>query len=254
LVIILTIALVNSQILTLRQSLGIVMGSNIGTTLVTQIIAFKLSDYASLILLGGFLWLNVARKPSHKHLATILICIGLIFFGLEFMDLSVAPLRHYPPFTAMMLRLENPMLGVLIGWLFTLVIQASSATVAIAISLASQDLIGLPAGIALMMGAEIGTCSDTLLATLGRSRQAIRTGIFHLFFNVFSVVVGVLCIQPFTDFIVWLSGEASVSRKIANAHLFFNIGGVILLAGFTSYFIRFLEWLVPDKRKTTQDK
>lgn len=253
LVIILTIALVNAKILNLRQSLGIVMGSNIGTTIVTQIIAFKLSDYASLILLGGFIWLNMSKKIVQQHTATILICVGLIFFGLEFMDMSVAPLRNYKPFTDMMLRLENPIVGVLMGGLFTLIIQASSATVAIAISLASQNLIGLPAGIALMMGAEIGTCSDTLLATIGRSRQAIRTGVFHLFFNIFSVLLGIALIQPFTSFILWISGDASVGRKIANAHLFFNIGGVLLFAGFTPYFVKLLEWLIPDKRTQQEE-
>jgi phosphate:Na+ symporter len=254
LVIIMTIALVNARIITFAQSLGIVMGSNIGTTVATQIIAFKLADYCAVILLFGLLLILTARNEQRKHIGTIFMGVGLIFFGLEFMDYAVSPLRDYKPFTQMMLKMENPYWGVLSGGLFTLVIQASSATVALAITLASQNLISLPAGIALMMGAEIGTCSDTLLASLGRTREAVRTGVFHLLFNVFSVILGLIFIHPFTEAVIWLSAGAGVSRQIANAHLLFNVLGVVLFAGFVPWVVNILQILLPDKVKLVVSK
>jgi phosphate:Na+ symporter len=248
-VIILVIALVNGRFITFTQSLGIVMGSNIGTTLATQIIAFRLADYCALILLLGLIILFTTQNEKRKHIGTIFMGIGLIFFGLEFMDYAVSPLRNYEPFSQQMLKMENPYLGVFIGGLFTVIIQASSATVAIAIALASQNLITLPAGIALMMGAEIGTCSDTLLASLGRTREAVRTGLFHLFFNVFSVVLGIMFIHPFTDLVVWLSAGASIPRQIANAHFLFNVLGTVLFVSFVPWIVNFLYFVLPTKIK-----
>ncbi len=250
LVIIMTIALVNARILTFTQSLGVVMGSNIGTTIASQIIAFKLSDYCGAILVVGLVMVLTAKTEYRKQLGTMITCVGLIFFGLEFMDIAVEPLRGYKPFTDMMLHLENPILGVLTGGLFTLIIQASSATVAIAISLASQEMITLAVGISLMMGAEIGTCSDTLLATIGRSREAVRTGVFHLLFNIFSVVLGLLLIRPFTEFVVFISAGAGTARQVANAHFMFNMLGVVIFAGFTPWIAKALQHFMPEQMAT----
>jgi phosphate:Na+ symporter len=245
-VIIMTIALVNAHILTFKQSLGVIMGSNIGTTVATQIIAFKVSDYCAVILVIGLAAVLMAKNDHRKNIGTVITCVGLIFFGLEFMDTAVLPLREHKPFTDMMLKLENPMVGVLAGGLFTVIIQASSATVAIAISLASHEMISLAVGISLMMGAEIGTCSDTLLATLGRSREAMRTGVFHLLFNLFSVALGLLLIEPFTDLVVWISAGASIARQIANAHFLFNVMGVIIFAAFTPIIAKALQKIMPQ--------
>ncbi|MCU0446617.1 MAG: Na/Pi symporter [Microscillaceae bacterium] len=251
LVIIMTIALVNAHLLTFRQSLGVVMGSNIGTTFVTQIMVFQLSEYSAILLLIGLIIVLTAQSLPRKNLGHIFLGVGLIFFGLETMDNSVLPLRNYPPFLALLQNLQNPYWGVLTGGLFTLIIQASSATVGIAITLAKQNMIDISIGISLMMGAEIGTCSDTLLASIGRSREAIRTGLFHLIFNLASVGLGLMFIMPFTQLVIWISGEAEVARMIANAHFLFNVLGVLIFASFTAQTSVLLYWLLPEKVTTT---
>jgi phosphate:Na+ symporter len=159
----------------------------------------------------------------------------------------MSPLKSYAPFREMVENLENPWLGVLVGALITILIQSSSAMVGIVIALASQGMITLPAAVGVMLGAEIGTCADTLIASIGRSKAALRTGLFHLIFNMATVLVGVLLVEQLILLTRWISGEAELSRQIANAHLLFNLSGVLLLIFFTGSMSRFLQWLVPER-------
>jgi phosphate:Na+ symporter len=146
--------------------------------------------------------------------------------------------------------MEAPVLGALVGAVFTVMVQSSSATLGVIITLATQGLISLPAGIAMMLGAEIGTCADTLMATVGRSREAVRAGVFHLLFNVITVSIGVALAHPFTAFIQYISAGTDLSRQIANAHVLFNVAGVVLFIGFVTPVARVLQWLIPDKKKS----
>jgi len=245
--IIMTIALVSSGLLTFVQSLGVVMGANIGTTVSSQIIAFDLAKYAPIALVVGFLLLVVGKSDRIKHIGAIVLGFGLIFFGLETMGDAAEPLKEYQPFIDLMARMENPWFGVLVGALFTVLIQSSSATIGIVIVLASQGLITLPAGIGLMLGAEIGTCADTLVATIGRSAEAVRTGVFHLLFNIITVVVGVTFAAQLAQAAQYLAFGADVPRQIANAHMLFNVLGVLLFIGFTPFIARGLERLIPGR-------
>jgi phosphate:Na+ symporter len=178
--------------------------------------------------------------------------IGLIFFGLDVMGKAVEPLQQHQSFIQWMTRMEAPILGALVGAVFTIMVQSSSATLGVIITLAMQGLISLPAGIAMMLGAEIGTCADTLMATVGRSREAIRAGTFHLLFNIITVSIGVAFAHPFTALVQYLSGGADLSRQIANAHVLFNVAGVVLFIGFVSPVARALQWLIPDKASDKQ--
>jgi hypothetical protein len=146
-----------------------------------------------------------------------------------------------------MARMENPLLGVLVGTLFTVLIQSSSATLGIVITLASQGIITLPAGIALMLGAEFGTCADTLVATIGRSAAAVRTGVFHLLFNVTTVLIGVLLASQLADVARSFAPADDVARQVANAHMIFNVAGVLLVIWFTPLIARALVRLVPGR-------
>ncbi|MDQ3749675.1 MAG: Na/Pi symporter, partial [Acidobacteriota bacterium] len=127
--------------------------------------------------------------------------------------------------------------------------QSSSATVGMVITLAKQNLITLPAGIAVMLGAELGTCSDTLLATIRSNRQAIKTGVFHLFFNLVSIIVGLILFAPFIVLVEYVSGQADLENKIANAHVLFNVLGVVLFVGFVPVIVKVLDKLIPDNRR-----
>jgi phosphate:Na+ symporter len=171
--------------------------------------------------------------------------MGLVFFGLAQMGAAVQPLEESGRFAEWMARLETPLVGVAAGAITTLVLQSSSATVGIAITLASQGLLSLPAGVAVMLGAEIGTCADTLVSTLGRSREALRAGVFHLLFNVATVAVGLALVGPLAALARALGGDTA--RQVANAHVAFNVLGVLAAVGLLGPVARGLERLIPSR-------
>ena len=252
-VIIMTIALVNARTLTFRQAIGVVMGANIGTTISSQIIALDVGKYSSVLMAVGFLTMMLAKRDLFKSLGKVLLGFGLIFFGLYVMEESVEPLRQNGKFAEWMIALENPVKGAGVGALVTVLIQSSSATVGIVIGLAAKKLISIAAAIAVMLGAELGTCSDTLIASIGRSRPAVKTGIFHLFFNLVSIMLGLLFFSPFVSLVELLSSQAPLQRQIANAHLLFNGLGVVLFLPFIPLIERTLNRLIrqpkPEKEK-----
>ncbi|MBC8156069.1 MAG: Na/Pi cotransporter family protein [Bacteroidetes bacterium] len=250
-VIIMTIALVNARGLTSRQALGVVLGANIGTTFSSQLIAFDIGQWAGLPMAIGFGLMVIFKKEEIKQWGQVLLGLGLLFFGLYVMSEAVEPLKRMPDVKAWMQNLADPLRGALVGAGATVVLQSSSATVGMAVVLAGQKLLTLPAGIALMMGAELGTCADTLVASIGRSRAALRTGLFHLVFNLASITVGLALILPFTALVVWLSGDAPVARQLANAHMLFNVIGVGLIAALVPAIADALERWLPDKLGST---
>lgn len=152
-----------------------------------------------------------------------------------------------------MKNLEAPIYGAVVGCLATILIQSSSATLGIVITLASQNLITLPAAIAVMLGAEVGTCADTIAATIGRSREAIRAGVFHLFFNLTTAALGLVFIKQLAELAAWLAFGAGVDRQIANAHVLFNVLGVLLFIGFTDWIAQILGWIIPNKQSQTAE-
>lgn len=249
-VIIMVIAMVSGGVLTYTQSLGVVLGANIGTTVGAQIIAFQVSEYIPLLMLSGLLLRLVSKSETRKRLGIVLLGFGLIFYGLDAIDEAMKPLRNFEPFLHAMQKLgDNPWLGALIGCVVTLIIQSSSATVAIIITLAGSGLITLPAGVAMMLGAEVGTCSDTLVATIGRGRPALRTGVFHLAFNLISALVGIALAPQLVQLVQAVSGEAPLGRQIANAQIIFNCIGVALILPWLPAVARALTRLIPDAER-----
>lgn len=246
-VIIMTIILVNSGALTFRQAIGIVMGANIGTTFSSQLIALDIGRFSPVAMVLGLVLSMLAKTEGVSKGGKVILYFGILFFGLFTMETAVEPLKSDERFTHWMVALENPVRGSLTGALVTLIIQSSSATVGMVITLAKKGLITLAGSIAVMLGAELGTCSDTLLATIRGSRQAIRTGLFHLFFNITSIIIGLACFPLYVRFIEYISGNASLEQKVANAHMLFNAFGVILFLPFTRYVERLLVKWVPDK-------
>ena len=246
-VIILAIALVSAGALPFRNSLGIVLGANIGTTISSQLFAFDLGQYAVVAMLPGLLLLTWSKKRKGRTIGRALFCFGLLFFSLFLVGEAAAPLKEYRGVQAWLLKLESPVRGAGAGALITLLIQSSSATLGMVIKLAAKGLLTLPAGIAVMLGAELGTCSDTLLATIGRGRAALRTGLFHLGFNFMTISLGLLLVHPFTALVLRLSGEADVARQIANAHVLFNVSGVLVFAPLLPLCQRLLERWLPDE-------
>lgn len=251
-VIILTIVLVNAGLMELRASMGIVLGANIGTTLSSEIIAMNIGKYAPVFLLFGFVLLLVSKSERLSNAGRIILFFGVLFFGLYTMEHAVSPLRSDPVFNEWLNHTNDPLKGTLIGAMATLIIQSSSASVGMAIILTKKGLLSVAGGIAIMMGAELGTCSDTLLATIKGSRKAIKTGIFHLVFNLISIGIGLILFDSFVDLVTWISRNHSVERTVANAHVMFNVLGVFLFVGSIPFFERILNRILPDRLTLTE--
>jgi phosphate:Na+ symporter len=246
-VIIITIVLVNSQALTFKQAMGIVLGANIGTTVSSQIIAMNVGKYSPIFLLIGFVLVFVSKSERVSNIGKIIMYFGILFFGLFTMENAVEPLKDEAFFAEWMKKTENPVMGAIIGAIVTLVIQSSSATVGMAIILTKKGLLSLSGGIAVMLGAELGTCSDTLLATIKGSRQALKTGLFHVTFNLLSIIIGLILFYPFVQLVEFISTGSSVERSLANAHMLFNILGVLTFIWTIPLFEKLLNRLLPDK-------
>ena len=169
------------------------------------------------------------------------------------MENAVEPLKNEQFFLDWLKKTENPIAGALIGAFVTLIIQSSSATVGMAIILSKKGLLGLGGGIAVMLGAELGTCSDTLLATIKGSRQALKTGLFHLIFNFLSITLGLICFYPFLNLIESISKNAPIERALANAHMVFNILGVLIFVWTIPLFEKILNKFLPDKPIINED-
>jgi phosphate:Na+ symporter len=246
-VIILTIILVNSKVLDFRRAMGIVLGANIGTTISSQIIAMDVGKFSPIFLVIGFVLLIASKSQSINNTGKVVLYFGVLFFGLFTMEKAVEPLKNEPFFMEWLQTISSPLPGAIAGALVTLVVQSSSATVGMAIILAKKGILSLSGGIAIMLGAELGTVSDTLLATIKGSRQAIKTGLFHLIFNFLSIVLGLVFFYPFVELVKWVSGSEHLEHALANAHMMFNIGGVLVFVWFLPLFERTLNRLLPEK-------
>jgi len=246
-VIIITIVLVNSKLLTFKQAIGIVLGANIGTTVSSQIIAMDFGKYSPIFLLIGFILLFIAKTEKFSNIGKSILYFGVLFFGLYTMENAVEPLKDEAFFAEWMKKTESPVLGAIIGAVVTLVIQSSSATVGMAIILSKKGILSLTGGIAIMLGAELGTCSDTLLATIKGSRQALKTGLFHVSFNLISIILGLILFYPFVDIVKYISTGATIERSVANAHMLFNILGSFIFVWTIPIFEKVLNKALPDK-------
>ena len=255
---VLVVGFITAGLMSMSQSIGVIMGANIGTTITAQIVAFKVTHYALLMVAAGFGMLFFSRKEKINQYGGMLMGLGMVFFGMSVMSDAMNPLRSYQPFLDLMTRMENPLIGILVAAGFTALIQSSSATTGIVIVMASQGFIALSAGIALAFGANIGTCVTALLAAIGKPREAVRAALVHVLFNVFGVLLWVGFIPYLAQFVTWfspthteLSGidrlAADTPRQIANAHTVFNVANTFIFIGFASQFARMVEWLVPDR-------
>lgn len=249
-VIILMIAIVDAGLLPFANAVPAILGANIGTTLSSQVFAWDVDRFSPMLLAVGLAWRGLANSDASKRTASILLGIGLVLFGLHVIGDAAAPLEEHRGVIAALERLEAPLLGVLAGALVTVAIQSSSAMMGIVITLAGAGIISLPAGLAMMLGAEIGTCADTLVATIGRSRAAVKAGVFHLIFNIATAAIGIALIEPLASFAAAMSRD--VGQQIANAHVLFNVMGALLVLPFTGTAALLLDRIVPEREIAPQ--
>ena len=241
------VSFVNSGLLNFVQALGVILGSNIGSTVTAQIVAFKVTDYALLLIAVGSIMTLFSKKDTAKHIGFVILGFGLLFYGMKVMSDTMKPLRTDPTFNIILTSFENPFLGIIAGAVFTALIQSSSATTGIVITLASSGSITLEAGIPLILGANIGTCITALLAGLKATRDAKRVAIGHVLFNVIGVLVFCFWIPTFADLVAQTTDN--VPRQIANAHTIFNIVSTMLFIPFAPFISRTIIRYFPDKEK-----
>lgn len=259
------VSFVQAQLMTFTQSFGIILGAHIGTTFTAQLIAFKLTDYALLMVAVGIAMSMLGKKPLIQNIGETLFGFGLLFFGMKVMSEAMYPLRTYAPFIALLVELENPVLGIIVGTIFTALIQSSSAFTGILIVLAIQGLLTLEAGIPLILGANIGTCITAGLAAVNGSRDAKRVALAHTLFQVVGVLIFVWWIPWFAEIVRWLSPKSMVSvndaaylaqvvpRQLANAHTVFNVAAALLMLPFLGWAAKIVVRILPDKEEVEEE-
>jgi phosphate:Na+ symporter len=255
---VLVVGFISAGFMTLTQSVGIIMGANIGSTFTAQIVAFNVTQYALLLVALGFFMLFTAKTERIRHYGSMIMGLGLIFYGMGVMGEAMNPMRTYEPFLELMVKMENPLLGILVGAVFTGLVQSSAATTGIAIVMATEGLISLPAGIALSFGANIGTCVTAILAAIGKPAEAVRAAVVHISFNIAGVLLWLMFIPQLAEFVAYISPSAAeltgkekmaaeVPRQIANAHTVFNLANTLVFIWITPLFAKLAVFLVPEK-------
>ena len=240
----LLVSLVNTGIMTLSQTLGILLGTSVGTTLTSQLIAFRISDYALLIIIIGFGLKLLGKKRKQRFIGNILLGIGFIFLGMKVMTDSISPLRNNVSFSNILTNLEHlPLLALLVSALFTALIQSSTATMGLTISLGIQGLISLNLAIPIILGSHLGSCSTVLFAGIGATKSAKRVTWANLLFKS----VGVIVFFLLSSSVISLIQKTSVNlpRQIANAHALIIMGNALIFLPFTERFAKFLEKIIP---------
>ena len=248
---VMVIGFVNAGLMTFTQSLGVIFGANIGTTVTAQIIAFKLTDYALLFIALGFVLHFYSPKKFWKSLGICLLGFGLLFFGLHIMKGAIKPLSKGPSIRDIFRRFsENPLLGLLTGAIVTAVLQSSSATVGMVLALASANLLSLAGAIPLILGSNIGTCATALLASIGATKPAKQVAVAHVFFNIIGAFIFLPFLSSFEALIRLTSKD--LLRQIANAHTLFNVMGTILFFPFVNQFAQLINVLVRGEEKEVE--
>jgi len=253
------VGFVEAGLMSFAQTLGMLLGAGIGTTLTAQLIALKITDYSLLIVALGFGFIILSKKSKINNIGKAILGFGLLFFGMYIMSEAMYPLRSYDGFLNLLIKLENPLVGILVGFIFTALIQSSAAFIGIMITIASQGFLSLEACIPLILGTNLGTGMTAILASLNSGREAKRVAFAHSFFKLIGILIFVWFIPQYTDFVRSISPHAAgdannietlgtyVPRQIANAHSIFSIGLTILILPFIGLLNKLIVKIIPDK-------
>ena len=238
------VGLVDSGLINLHQATPMIMGANIGTTITSQILAFQPNKYIFIPFFIGIIFSFFKRNKKIVFLGEVLLGFSLIFIGMDLLGKAVIPLQNYIKFQKILWEFgKNPILGILIGFCITAIIQSSSTGVAILQSLANNNIISLPTAIMILLGQNVGTCVTALISSIHLSLMGKRAALIHLFFNI----MGIILIFPFINILIQISYTLSPlnpSRQIANVHTLFNIFSTIILLPFRSILVKISAFIV----------
>lgn len=244
---VMVVGFVNAGLMNLGQAVGVIMGANIGTTVTSVLIAMDLTAIAPVALFIGVFIMLFVKKDFVKHIAQTVAGFGMLFWGMETMSSSMEPLRDSPVFAEMMTSFSNPLVGILIGMVVTVIIQSSSASVGILQALALQGLVPINLAIYILLGQNIGTCLTAMLSAAGTKTNSKRTAIIHLLFNVIGSAIFLLitAFTPYTSLLERISDNVSV--QISAAHIIFNVVSTVILFPFANVLIKIACLIIPDK-------
>jgi len=249
---VMTVGFVNAGLMNLFQAAGVIMGANIGTTMTAQLIAFKLTDIAPLILAIGAVLVMFSKKKKTRDIGEIVLGFGILFVGMSMMESSMRPLSRLDSFKNLIMVLgKHPLMGVLVGLGMTATVQSSSATIGILMALAANSSITLGVALPILFGDNIGTCATALLASIGTTRNAKRAALIHLIFNTTGTIMFMLAFKPVLKIVPMFGGD--IQRQIANAHTLFNVTNVFIQIWFIGTLVKIVNKLVPgeDEKSST---
>ncbi len=251
---VMVVGFVNSGMMTLRQAVWIIMGANIGTTITGQLIALDVGEIAPLIAFIGVALVMFSKNLKVHYFGTIFAGLGILFIGMEMMGAAMEPLKTSEEFINILTTFENPLLGILAGMIFTAIIQSSSASVGILQTLAASGIIGLNSAAFVLFGQNIGTCITAFLASFGTNRNAKRTTIIHITFNIIGTCIfTTLCLlTPLISLIEGITPDNEMAQ-IANLHTIFNVVTSLILIPFGNYLAKFAETVLKDKPEDEND-
>lgn len=255
---VMVVGFVSAGLMSMMQSIGIIFGANVGTTVTAQIVAFRVTEAALPMITIGFLMTFASKRGNLEYYGAMVMGLGLIFFGMTIMGDAMMPLRTYPPFLDLMKALENPLLGILVAAVFTALVQSSSATISLAVVMAAQGFVTLDAGIPIVFGAKVGTCVTAMLAAIGKPRDATRAALVHVSYNVLGALIWIPLIGLLATMATMVSPSypelepaqrlaTEVPRQLANAATIWATANVILFLPFAGWFGWFVKRLVPDR-------
>lgn len=263
---VMVIGFVSAGLMTLKQGISVILGANIGTTMTAQLLAFNISDYIFVIIFVGFIVSFAFKSEKIKSIGQTIFAFGLLFEGIQIMSSVMKPLAASPVFVNMIDHVSGmPVLGVLVGTLMTLVVQSSSATIAVLQNFAAQagpdgvsSIIGLAGAIPVLLGDNIGTTITALLACIGQSRDAKRTALAHCTFNITGAFLFIWFVKPYAHFIQAISTKGPevevIARQIANAHTIFNITMTLIWLPLIWLLVKIVVKILPYKEKNSKQK
>ena len=247
---VMVIGFVNAGLLNLHQALWVIMGANIGTNITSQLIAFDIGEFAPILAVIGVFVVIFARNKKFKSLGEIVTGLGFIFISMNIMKDAMAPYATDPRLTGLLQRMDNPLLGILVGIIFVNIISSSAAAVgvlqALAMAAAGSGAIDLEHAMYIIMGFNIGTCVTALLSSIGTTKMASRAALMHLFFNVIGTLIFTVAafVLPIAHWVELLSPN-DVARQLANFHLVFNVVGTLILLPAGDLIVRLVNICVP---------
>lgn len=249
------VGFVQSGLLRFEQTIGMILGAAIGTTITVQLISFKLADYSLLVVALGFAIMVFVKKHVTRSIGEALVGFGLLFYGMHLMSGAMTPLKHYEPFLRVIESVQQPIVGVLVGTFLTAIVQSSAAFIGIVLTMTTQGLISLEGSIPLLMGANLGTAVTGIIAAFAAGREAKKVAMAYAVFKFIGILLLFWLIEPFAQLVRFFTPDVvdtfaggtvtNVSRQVANAHTIYNVLLALLVLPFTNYFARLVDWVMP---------